>query len=226
MQGALLKTNLNQYQQNVRHCAEALRAALANCSGSAFEENLRLAARSTIALCECPPAAWGDAPAAIARLLLPIAAPPFVSPERDLAEAGFWALNLFGILNGAPTIKRTLVEVSPAMAAGEILSRLRKRVNEIHVALQAVSRGAAVAPHAKIVLQIIDLYVDLLRTAALREQVDLRLFEFIGTDMHLRLKHIPPKESPRALADLVERADAMRWETNRIIQSSSGKRVA
>jgi hypothetical protein len=184
-----------------------------------------LAAESTLALSKCPPAAWGDAPVAIARLLLPSEVPK-TSPSPTLAAASFWALHLFALLNAAPTIQRSFVDAAPFMSGGAILSRLRKRVDELLVVLISATKNYPLSPHAGIVMQVIGLYGRILQETGHREKIDLPLFEFIAADIERRIKRFPAKDHKRIFDDIVERADALKWEANRIIEAHHRDRVA
>jgi hypothetical protein len=217
----LMIFDLSSSRNEIGRCAAKLRAALANWkSPDAFAADMHLAANAAIELCDCEPAAWGDAPAAIARLLLPHRFPE-ETPSAQAALASHWALHLFALLNASPTIRRALIEVAPAFASGKQLERLRKRVNEISTLTDSIKRHAELSPHARITFQLIALNTGLMGAALSREEVDLRLIEHAANDVAARSAEIPGREAPKLFQDLAERANAAIWETNRLIQAQS-----
>ncbi len=223
--------DLHDSRTEIARCADGLRVAIWDWrTPDGFAADLRLAADAARTLCACEPAAWGDAPAAIARLLLPHRTPAS-PPSAQAALVSHWALHLFALLSAAPTIKRTLIEVAPVYASGETLARLRKRLDEVCAIVDALKRTPdALSAHARITFQLIALSVDLMRAAMQRERVDLRLVEYAAADVASRANSVPAKSAPRMFQDLAERADAAVWESNRLIQTlrpgAPPKRVA
>jgi len=213
------------YQHQVLRCAKNLSSAATACERTARVQSFVLAAESTLTLSKCPPAAWGDTPVVIARLLLPTEVPK-TSPGPLLEAASFWAFHLFALLNTAPTIQRSFVDATPFMYGGKILSRLRKRVDELLVVLTSATQDYPLSPHAGIVMQVINLYGRILQEAGHRENIDLPLFEFIAADIERRIKRFPAKEYKRIFDDMAERADAVKWEANRIIEAHHRHRLA
>jgi hypothetical protein len=221
--------DLHQAREHIRKCAGSLSALFPPAAAvNAMEANLQLGARTALRLCECEPAAWGNAPAAIARLLLPAEPPAANEPKDTLSAASYWALHLFTLLCAFPTIQRALIEVAPVQASGETLTRLRKRMDEMLNANSALYLGdPSLSAFTQIILQLMNVKAELLRAILEREAFDLRLVEYAVRDMEEQARQAARQSNVTApIFNLIaDRANAAAWECDRLMQHARASGV-